>query len=228
MSETPDEPIDAQASPSAPSAASRDAKDPRRGPRWEIHLWIFIPLLFIVASLITDVRGMITERMIGAPLDVYLPLDLTELSGSLTLAGASTFSADGGIEVLVPFADLATSTIVMLVLARVLLVVGIAVCSAIAYGLLRQLATGQAFTQSVIRALSRLGWAAAATVLGYGAPLHLGANMVTRDLDIVGDATSGVRPLGALVVFSLVGIIEIVRQAFIAGKKAQEELEGLI
>lgn len=201
--------------------AAEDERGRRYG-RWAIQLWIAIAVLFFAGRLAGGPIAMISASEIEVPLEFAAPIPLPGMSAGLVGAGV----------VAVPLSELAVSTIVMFVLAHLLPIVGVIGCGIVGLITLRHFAPGEAFTAPVMRAVNRLAWAAFATALGYYVPLHFGANMTTRDLQITSEASSGVSLLAAIVVFALVfallGLLEIGRQVYLSGKRAQDELEGLI
>lgn len=208
--------------PDVPDAGeARNLRERPRG-RWAIRLWIGIAVLFFAGRIAPNLVTMVSVQEIHVPLEFAAPIALPGMSAGLV----------GGGVIAVPISALATSTIVMVVLAHAVPIAGLIVCGIIALLSLRHVVPGEAFAAPMMRALHRLAWVAFATAAAYYVPLHLGTNMTTRDLQITAEANSGVSlvtPLVAFVlVFALLAVLDIGRQVSLAGKKAQDELEGLI
>ncbi|MDR5712288.1 hypothetical protein [Nesterenkonia flava] len=66
------------------------------------------------------------------------------------------------------------------------------------------------------------------TWIGHLGLLHLGANMVARDLDAQAPVFSGVWGNHFVVGIALIGVLTVIAQTLRQGKQAQDELEGLV
>lgn len=184
--------------------------------------FVLLPAVFLAG----DVLGSIVRAIRHRELDVTL--DFTDDAAANALTEDTAVPLRGMAELSIPFSDLAGVTIGMLIAAKIILVLGLIACSWWAGRVLNRVAEGRAFADQPIIDLGRIFWAGGATLVFYGALLILGSNLVTGDLGLAEHVNNSVSTLDIFTALAILGAVEVVRRAFVSGKKAHDELEGVI
>lgn len=94
--------------------------------------------------------------------------------------------------------------------------------------MVRAISRGNPFTPGSLRALTALSWVVSFGLLAYIFTLFFGTNLASRDLGIADAVVSGISTAQNYVLIGAVGAVEVLRRSFVSGKKAQDELEGLV
>ncbi|RAE55968.1 hypothetical protein DN540_36375 [Burkholderia multivorans] len=117
---------------------------------------------------------------------------------------------------------------VLLIISKLTVIIGLIGAAIICFPILRDIAHGTPFTSRALKALSVLALSVAILVIIYAIAATLGSNLASRDLGISDSVSGG---LGVTQVFLFLGIaggIALLQRSFASGRKAQEELEGLV
>ncbi|QPR39496.1 DUF2975 domain-containing protein [Brevibacterium casei] len=142
--------------------------------------------------------------------------------------GGSAVALSGPADVTVSTVLLAPETMVLLIISKLTVIIGLIGAAIICFPILRDIAHGTPFTSRALKALSVLALSVAILVIIYAIAATLGSNLASRDLGISDSVSGG---LGVTQVFLFLGIaggIALLQRSFASGRKAQEELEGLV
>ncbi len=142
--------------------------------------------------------------------------------------GGSAVALSGPADVTVSTVLLAPETMVLLIISKLTVIIGLIGAAIICFPILRDIAHGTPFTSRALKALSVLALSVAILVVIYAIAATLGSNLASRDLGISDSVSGG---LGVTQVFLFLGIaggIALLQRSFASGRKAQEELEGLV
>lgn len=142
--------------------------------------------------------------------------------------GGSAVALSGPADVTVSTVLLAPETMVLLIISKLTVIIGLIAAAIICFPILRDIAHGTPFTSRALKALSVLALSVAILVIIYAIAATLGSNLASRDLGISDSVSGG---LGVTQVFLFLGIaggIALLQRSFASGRKAQEELEGLV
>ena len=142
--------------------------------------------------------------------------------------GGSAVALSGAADVTVSTVLLAPETMVLLIISKLTVIIGLIGAAIICFPILRDIAHGTPFTSRALKALSVLALSVAILVIIYAIAATLGSNLASRDLGISDSVSGG---LGVTQVFLFLGIaggIALLQRSFASGRKAQEELEGLV
>lgn len=142
--------------------------------------------------------------------------------------GGSAVALSGPADVTVSTVLLAPETMVLLIISKLTVIIGLIGAAIISFPILRDIAHGTPFTSRALKALSVLALSVAILVIIYAIAATLGSNLASRDLGISDSVSGG---LGVTQVFLFLGIaggIALLQRSFASGRKAQEELEGLV
>jgi len=138
--------------------------------------------------------------------------------------GGSAVALSGPADVTVSTVLLAPETMVLLIISKLTVIIGLIGAAIICFPILRDIAHGTPFTSRALKALSVLALSVAILVIIYA----IAATLASRDLGISDSVSGG---LGVTQVFLFLGIaggIALLQRSFASGRKAQEELEGLV
>ncbi|SDR92487.1 Protein of unknown function [Brevibacterium sandarakinum] len=186
------------------------------------ELWVGLAIGFYVIYAVTELVTDLVHSKIRLPLefesDSVAALEFP--GGEATLSGLT--------QVTVSTADLATSSMVFLLIAKVALILTFIVAAVASVPVIRDIAKGDPFTSRSIRALGVIESFIACGSLVYFGAMVLGSVEVASDLDIARDVDPGVSTVQAFILLGVVGGVELLRRCFISGQKAQAELEGLV
>lgn len=142
--------------------------------------------------------------------------------------GGSAVALSGPADVTVSTVLLAPETMVLLIISKLTVIIGLIGAAIICFPIIRDIAHGTPFTSRALKALSVLALSVAILVIIYAIAATLGSNLASRDLGISDSVSGG---LGVTQVFLFLGIaggIALLQRSFASGRKAQEELEGLV
>ncbi|MGJ7561474.1 DUF2975 domain-containing protein [Brevibacterium casei] len=142
--------------------------------------------------------------------------------------GGSAVALSGPADVTVSTVLLAPEMMVLLIISKLTVIIGLIGAAIICFPILRDIAHGTPFTSRALKALSVLALSVAILVIIYAIAATLGSNLASRDLGISDSVSGG---LGVTQVFLFLGIaggIALLQRSFASGRKAQEELEGLV
>ncbi|MDN5587896.1 MAG: DUF2975 domain-containing protein [Brevibacterium sp.] len=186
------------------------------------ELWVGLAIGFYVIYAVTELITDLVHAKIRLPLEFE-----SDSVATLDFPGAEA-TLSGLTQITVSTPDLATETMVLLLIAKIALILTFIVAAVASVPVIRDIAKGDAFTGRSITALGVLESVIAVGWLLYFGAMVLGSNMVSRDLDIADDVGPGVSTVQAFLLLGVVGGIELLRRCFKSGQKAQEELEGLV
>ncbi|GAB3848807.1 hypothetical protein [Nesterenkonia populi] len=188
------------------------------------HVGVLILLwTFLGARLIEELH----RSIFGG--ETAIAISLPDEEPEIAVAEDTSLPLQDQVPVIVPTDELAGGTLAMVIGARGVLLVGLAVGTVLIWRALGRLSRGDAFTVGTISCLTKLYALGLASWFAYQAMVHFGANMILRDLDLSGESASGLWGsddfmYGVLVLLALVIFTETLRQ----GKRNQGELEGLV
>ena len=222
QSELPEEPDDAVIGKPKGGVKRGDDAAKRKAFGTGYELWVGLALGFYVIYAVTELVTDLVHAKIRLPLEF-------ESDAVATLGfpgGEATLS--GLTQITVSTTDLATATMVLLLIAKIALILTFIVAAVAIVPVIRDIAKGDPFTSRSIMALGVLESFIAVGWLVYFAAMVLGSNMVSRDLDIADEVGPGVTTVQAFVLLGVVGGIELLRRCFTSGQRASEELEGLV
>ena len=186
------------------------------------ELWVGLAIGFYVIFAVTELITDLVHSKIRLPLEFE-----SDSVATLDFPGAEA-TLSGLTQITVSTSDLATGTMVLLLIAKIALILTFIVAAVASVPVIRDIAKGDPFTSRSITALGVLESFIAVGWLLYFGAMVLGSNMVSRDLDIADDVGPGVSTVQAFLLLGVVGGLELLRRCFISGQKAQEELEGLV
>lgn len=186
------------------------------------ELWVGLAIGFYVIYAVTELVTDLTNAQIRLPLEFE-----SEATAMLDFPAADA-TLSGMTQITVATTDLATATMVLLLIAKIVLILTFIVAAISLVPVIRDIAKGDPFTGRSIKALGVLESVIAVGWLVYFCTMVLGSNMVSRDLDIAKDVGPGVTTTQAFLLLGVVGGIELLRRCFKSGQKAQDELEGLV
>lgn len=170
--------------------------------------------------------GMLIKSLVHAQISVRFDFEDSGL-GAIDLGGHGA-TLSGLTEVTLPTGGLAIETMVFLLIAKlafILTLIGVAIAF---IPIVRSIGRGDPFAVKSISALSALSWIFSIGILvGFVAGV-LGSNLASRDLGIADDVGSSTSIAQTYIILGVLGIIEILRRSFVSGRRAQEELEGLV
>ncbi|WP_166970261.1 DUF2975 domain-containing protein [Brevibacterium atlanticum] len=170
--------------------------------------------------------GMLFKGLVHAQIDVRFDFEDSGL-GTIDLGGHGT-TLSGLTEVTLPTGDLAVETMIFLLIAKLSFILTL-IGAAIAFvPIVRSIGRGDPFAVKSIRALSALSWVFSMGILVYFVAGILGSNLASRDLGIADDVGSNTSIAQTYIILGVLGIIEILRRSFVSGRRAQQELEGLV
>ncbi|MCF2571655.1 DUF2975 domain-containing protein [Brevibacterium sp. UCMA 11754] len=221
-SELPEEPDDTVSGSLKGGMKRGDGTAKQKALGTGYELWVGLAIGFYVIYAVTElITGLVHER-------IRLPLEFeSEAVATLDFPGADA-TLSGLTQLTVATTDLATATLVLLLIAKIALILTFIVAAISIVPIIRDIAKGDPFTARSIKALGVLESVIAVGCLVYFGTMVLGSNMVSRDLDIADDVGPGVTTVQAFVLLGVVGGTELLRRCFKSGQKAQEELEGLV
>lgn len=199
---------------------SEAAKSKTFGTGYE--LWVGMAIAFYVIYAVTELVTDLINAQIRLPLEFE-----SEAAAALDFPGAAA-TVSGLTQITVATTGLATATMVLLLIAKIVLILTFIVAAVAIVPVIRDIAKGDPFTTRSIKALGALEWCIVSGWLVYFVAMVLGGNLVSRDLDITEEVGPGVSSVQAFIVLGLIGGIELLRRCFKSGRKAQEELEGLV
>lgn len=186
------------------------------------EFWVGLAIGFYVIYAVTELITDLVHAKIRLPLEFE-----SDSVATLDFPGAEA-TLSGLTQITVSTPDLATETMVLLLIAKIALILTFIVAAVASVPVIRDIAKGDPFTGRSITALGVLESVIAVGWLLYFGAMVLGSNMVSRDLDIADDVGPGVSTVQAFLLLGVVGGIELLRRCFKSGQKAQEELEGLV
>lgn len=186
------------------------------------ELWVGLALGLYVVYAVTELVTDLAHAQIRLPLEFE-----SEAAAMLDFPGAEA-TLSGLTQITVATTDLATATMVLILIAKVVLILTFIAAAVSIVPVIRDIAKGDPFTGRSIKALGVLEGVIAIGWLIYFCAMVLGSNLVSRDLDITNDVGPGVTTVQAFVLLGVVGGIELLRRCFKSGRKAQEDLEGLV
>lgn len=221
-SEQPEEPDDTVLGSLKGGMKRGDEAAKRKAFGTGYELWVGLAIGFYVIYAVTE---LVTD-LINA--QIRLPLEFESDAVAALDFPAAEARLSGLTQITVATTDLATATMVLLLIAKIVLILTFMVAAVAIVPVIRDIAKGDPFTSRSITALGVLESVIAVGWLVYFAAMVLGSNMVSRDLDIANDVGPGVTTVQAFVLLGVVGGIELLRRCFKSGQKAQEELEGLV
>ena len=186
------------------------------------ELWVGLAIGFYVIYAVTELITDLAHEKIRLPLEFE-----SEAVATLDFPGADA-TLSGLTQITVATTDLATATLVLLLIAKITLILTFIVAAISIVPIIRDIAKGDPFTGRSITALGVLESFIAVGWLVYFGAMVLGSNMVSRDLDIADEVGPGVTTVLAFTLLGVVGGIELLRRCYKSGQKAQEELDGLV
>lgn len=186
------------------------------------ELWVGLAIGFYVIYAVTELITDLVHEKITLPMEFE-----SEAVATLDFPGADA-TLSGLTQITVATTDLATATLVLLLIAKITLILTFIVAAISIVPIIRDIAKGDPFTGRSITALGVLESFIAVGWLVYFGAMVLGSNMVSRDLDIADDVGPGVTTVLAFTLLGVVGGIELLRRCYKSGRKAQEELDGLV
>lgn len=167
------------------------------------------------------VRGLIAN-------EIGIRFEFLDDASAAIDVGGSAVALSGPADVTVSTVLLAPETMVLLIISKLTVIIGLIGAAIICFPILRDIAHGTPFTSRALKALSVLALSVAILVIIYAIAATLGSNLASRDLGISDSVSGG---LGVTQVFLFLGIaggIALLQRSFASGRKAQEELEGLV
>lgn len=167
------------------------------------------------------VRGLIAN-------EIGIRFEFADDASAVIDVGGSAVALSGPADVTVSTVLLAPETMVLLIISKLTVIIGLIGAAIICFPILRDIAHGTPFTSRALKALSVLALSVAILVIIYAIAATLGSNLASRDLGISDSVSGG---LGVTQVFLFLGIaggIALLQRSFASGRKAQEELEGLV
>lgn len=221
-SELPEEPDDTVSGSLKGGMKRGDGAAKQKALGTGYELWVGMALAFYVIFAVTELVTDLAHAQIRLPLEFE-----SDAAAALDFPGAEA-TLSGLTQITVATTDLATATLVLLLIAKIVLTLTAVVAAVSIVPVIRGIAKGDPFTARSIKALGVLESVIAVGWLVYFAAMVLGSNMVSRDLDIADDVGPGVTTVQAFVLLGVVGGVELLRRCFKSGQKAQEELEGLV
>ena len=163
------------------------------------------------------VRGLIAN-------EIGIRFEFADDASAALDVGGSAVALSGPADVTVSTVLLAPETMVLLIISKLTVIIGLIGAAIICFPILRDIAHGTPFTSRALKALSVLALSVAILVIIYA----IAATLASRDLGISDSVSGG---LGVTQVFLFLGIaggIALLQRSFASGRKAQEELEGLV
>ncbi len=163
------------------------------------------------------VRGLIAN-------EIGIRFEFADDASAAIDVGGSAVALSGPADVTVSTVLLAPETMVLLIISKLTVIIGLIGAAIICFPILRDIAHGTPFTSRALKALSVLALSVAILVIIYA----IAATLASRDLGISDSVSGG---LGVTQVFLFLGIaggIALLQRSFASGRKAQEELEGLV
>ncbi|GAA1637235.1 MULTISPECIES: hypothetical protein [Brevibacterium] len=202
--------------------ARRREPDERKGlPAGGVFLIAFAPGIYAVYLI-----GLFVAGIVRSEITVRFDLSNSDVA-SLDLAGHSA-NLSGLTQVTLSTGDLATETMVFLIIAKLSLVLTLLGAAVALVPVVRAISAGNPFTPAALRALGVLNWVLMGGIITYFISTTLGTNLASRDLNIADEVGSSASIAQTYVIVGIVGVIELLRRSFVSGRKAQEELEGLV
>lgn len=194
---------------------------------------IALPLVFLFVFLADGIRRLVTVLGDGRLVESFALADDAPMSeGALDVTvGSATVAVGDRFTLALSTADLATSTVAMLVTRDLVLLLGVTLVVVLALRPMKLALDGEFFTARVSTWVLALSWAAIGLWLGWLLLTIFGRNMVARDLgatEVLDSGALGSSVLVPLLVICLSALSDILRRAQLRGRKAEEELEGVV
>ncbi|GAA4282916.1 hypothetical protein GCM10022261_04470 [Brevibacterium daeguense] len=187
-------------------------------------VWAILPVGFLVLNSVAEVIRIFVSQRVSVSFDADLR-DGVEAQ----FAGVETLPITGLFTTEVALSELAPVTVAFLLASLIVWIAGLGLAGLFMTGVVRCIAAGEPFAQPAFTALRRLLITLVATLLGVMIFKVLGTNLVLRDLALADlSVTNGVTPQ---MVFTGLGILcglELLRQTLHRGRRAEQELDGLV
>ncbi|WP_181274641.1 DUF2975 domain-containing protein [Brevibacterium oceani] len=208
----------------SPTSEQKPHDDPQKrkafGTGYE--LWIGLAVGLYVVYAVTDlITGLVHS-------EVSLSVDFEDDAVSALDVPNGTASLRGLTEISVATGDVSAGAVVFVIIAKIALILTVLGAAISLVPVIRDIAAGTPFTSRASRAFSVLTWIVVIGWIIYFITMMLGSNWIAADIGIGDGVGPGITVMQSWLVLGILGGAELLRRCFRSGRKAQEELEGLV
>lgn len=186
------------------------------------YAWVALAAALVGGLVMREVMRVVQGGAVSAPLNISGTETTVDLDADFSLPVGDSVTAE------IPMEELTSGTLVLLLGGQILLYAGITAASLPGVRALGEISRGAVFSRTTVRNVTAaaqiwfLVWLVSQTMI------HFGANMVGRDLEATDQISSGGWGTQFIVGLVVTGAAYIVAGVLHDGKKAQDELEGLV
>jgi hypothetical protein len=199
-----------------------DESQERRAFGAGYELWIGLAVGLYVVYAVTDlITGLVYS-------EVSLSVDFEDDAVSALDVPHGSASLSGLTEISVSTGDVSTGAVVFVIIAKIALILTVLGAAISLVPVIRDIAAGTPFTARASRAFSVLTWIVLIGWIIYFITMMLGSNWIAADIGIGDGVGPGITVMQSWLVLGIIGGAELLRRCFRSGRRAQEELEGLV
>ncbi|GAA0036500.1 hypothetical protein [Brevibacterium metallidurans] len=192
------------------------------GPASGWGVMIGVALAFYgLYSIVLLVKGLIWG-------EVSVRFDFLDSGVSSLDLGGTSASLSGITEVTVPTAALSPEAMTFLIIAKLVFALTLIGSAIVLVPVIKGISKGDPFTDRSLKTFSILSWVVSIGFVIFVIATVLGSNLASRDLGIADEVGASTSLAQLYLYLGISGGIELLRRSFVSGRRAQEELEGLV